>query len=1207
MYLKSVEIQGFKSFGDKVELRVPPGITAVVGPNGCGKSNIADAMRWVLGEQSAKLLRGERMQDVIFSGTQNRRGVGFAQVSMTIDNSQGELQIDYSEVVITRRVYRSGESEYLINKSPCRLKDIHEVFMGTGVGREGYSIIGQGQIDKILSSKPDDRRNLFEEAAGVYKYKLRKIEAEKKLAQKQENLIRIQDILSEIEGRLETLEEQAAKAREYLGVRDVLKEIELSIFIYEADQIDKQQQELTSLFEALELDLSQNSEALKQTKLSYDEIRLKLVALQEASSNIQNDIMTIRMRAEQHQSDIKVNMEKIKSIDEAAKRLKDDYHKRNAKSKEQTREKELFEARQVEIQNKIKKQEVLLGVLEHDYEAMANNLIQEEHKNEDLKNKAYQGKAKIASMENSIANGDSLKEQIDIRNSQIKDSLRVLETDTAHQSARYEVLQKNQTQANAHYQTVLASIEALEQKIGALAAKQEENYTLHRTTEDLYHQSTSRHNVLLQMKDENEGFYSSVKNILNLKRKDPAQWGDIHGVVGSLITVPQKLETAVDTALGNSLQHIVTKDEETANKVIEHLKKYKLGRATFLPLTAVKGYSLGADANTIPTEAGVIGFASELISYDQAYKGVMASLLGRVVIVDGMNNAIALAKKYRYRYRIVTLEGEILNPGGSITGGHFHKSKENIFSRDREVKELAAQVNQCKAQLQQIQEKKQALEGQNKELTSELSSKLSEKIAIEKQQMEIRMELASVAASLRQYQSEKENLEKEKLGISQRYEKMDTDTHNYEELLRQSKEEVAQIEAQILSIQEEITAIREEREALGTRITELKVSLSSQREILKSTKEQTARLERDMAYNINENQSYDEQLEQNQASKQVFLAEIESFKADIKKCQALLAAKNHALKETASQIKGCTEEENNKRKAQEQIVETSTLLQNEIYKVEGKITKLNLEKENMYTKIWDKYEVTYQTAVEAIKLSKVFGSKNPAPQTPSEVAKLQKQANTYRSQIRNLGVINTGAIEEFDEVKERYEFMRGHEQDILKAEETLLELIGNLTSSMEEIFKEQFQKISENFQIVFTELFGGGKAFLELTDNDDVLESGIEITVQPPGKKLQNMMLLSGGERALTAIAILFGILRLKPSPFAVLDEIEAALDDANVATFANYLKKMGENMQFIIITHRKGTMAVADTIYGVTMEEQGVSKVISVQLDEATDYSASN
>ncbi len=902
-------------------------------------------------------------------------------------------------------------------------------------------------------------------------------------------------------------------------------------------------------------------------------------------------------------------MERIKSIDEAAKRLKDDFAKRTTKSKEQTTEKEVFESKQVEIQNKIKKQEVILGVLENDYESISNKVIKEEQKMEDHKNNIYQGKSKVSSMESSIANGDTLKEQIEIRNAQIKESFRIIEKDILQQSTRSQVLQKNQLESNEQYKTVLEDTKELEENIKQLRTEQEENHKLHRSTEDLYHKSYSRHNVLLQMKNENEGFYRSVKNILNLKRKDPTQWGSIHGVVGELIRVPKELETAVDIALGSSLQHIVTKDEQTANQVIEYIKKYNLGRATFLPLTAVKGYSLGADASSIPKEMGVIGFANELIAYDTTYSGIMASLLGRVVIVDQMKNAIALAKKYRYRYRIVTLEGEILNPGGSITGGHFQKNKENMFSRDREVKELQNQVSKYKLDLETILEKEHALTGRNQELSNNLSAQLTQKAALEKQQMELRMEIDHVQSALRQFNNEKLNLNNEKEEIAKRYEKMDTDTHNYEELLEETRQEVETMQEQIVEMQEEIIAIKKEREEIGARITELKVSLSSEKEILKSAIEQTQRLERDMAYNINENESYDDQLEQNQASKQGFLAEIEAFKAQLKECNELLAAENKKLSQTSNDIKACTQEESDKRKFQDQIVETSTLLQNEIHRVEGRMTKLDLEKENIYTKVWEKYEVTYQTALEAVKYSGALGRKkdSDAPLTASELVKFQKQANIYRAQIRSLGIINTGAIEEFDEVKERYEFMRGHEQDILKAEETLRELIGNLTASMEVIFTQEFQKISDNFQIVFTELFGGGKAFLQLTDNDDVLESGIEITVQPPGKKLQNMMLLSGGERALTAIAILFGILRLKPSPFAVLDEIEAALDDANVATFAKYLKKMGEHMQFLIITHRKGTMAAADTIYGVTMEEQGVSKIISVQLDEATDYSASN
>lgn len=1189
MYLKKVEMRGFKSFGDLVKLDIPPGITAVIGPNGCGKSNIADAMRWVLGEQSAKLLRGDTMQDVIFSGTQNRNALGYAQVSMTIDNSNKRLPIEYSEVVITRRVYRSGESEYLINNSVCRLMDIHELFMGTGVGKEGYSIIGQGQIDKILSSRPEDRRNLFEEAAGVYKYKLRKLDAEKKLDQKQENLIRIQDILSEIEGRLETLEKQAKKAKKYMDIRDVLKELELNIFIYEADKIEEELSKLSKACKTLKDDYSLNNENLEATKKSYEGIRVKLARLQESSTQVQNNIMTVRMDIEQNQGNTKVNLERINAIDATIKRLKEDNQQRNTRSIKQETQKESFGAKALKIQKQIEKEKQLLTSLESDFQVIDKQVIQAETRIENDKSNIYEAKSKVSGMEAAIRNGATLKEQIDSRRSQIDEISATLATNTQHLKVRFQVLEKNQIQSKAAYENLLNEIKKQKEAIGALNQEQEDAYQLHRSTEDLYHKAFSRHNVLLQMKNEYEGFYRSVKNILSLKEKHPGQWEKIYGVVGEVITVPKNLETAIHTALGNSVQHIITQDEQTANRIIEHIKKNNLGRATFLPISAVKGREVGLDGQGIPKEEGVIGFADGLIGYDPVYKGVMSSLLGRVVVIDNMKNAILLAKKYKYRYRIVTLEGEILNPGGSITGGSFQKDRENIFSRNREVKELNGQISNYKQELSRILKKRKQLDEEVSQLSEGLTNKQVKQSDLEKQLMELNLEKENAENRLEQYGREKTNLDNELAELKEREKTMHTDIHDFEASIEATNAEIEAMKEQLEKLTLEVQDVKDQKESVGSKITDVKVSLSSKAQILKATRDQKERIEEEIKNSRYENQSYHEQVKSNQEKKELYLKEIEDFNLKMKDLEEVLKGEEAKLAKMNEDMKASNLEESEKRKSQDEIVQQSTLLQNEIYKVEGRITKLNLEKENIYSKVWEKYEVTYQAALE---FKKDLGT----------VTQLRQAATEHRAKIRGLGIINTGAIEEFDETRERYEFMKGHEEDIITAEETLLKLINNLTQSMEEIFKEQFKKISDNFNIVFTELFGGGEAFLELTDSDDVLESGIEIIARPPGKKLQNMMLLSGGERALTAIAILFGILRLKPSPFAVLDEIEASLDDANVLRFANYLKSMGDRMQFVIITHRKGTMAVADTIYGVTMEEKGVSKVLSVQLDDIED-----
>ena len=1189
MYLKKVEVRGFKSFGDLVELDIPQGITAVVGPNGCGKSNIADAMRWVLGEQSAKLLRCSTMQDVIFAGTEDRSGLGYAQVSMTIDNSDQQLAIDYSEVVVTRRLYRSGESEYLINQSPCRLKDVHELFMGTGVGKEGYSIIGQGQIDKILSTKPEDRRNLFEEAAGIYKYKLRKLEAEKKLEKKQENLVRIQDILSEVEKRLVTLEKQAAKAKEYMNIREILKEIELNIFIDEADKLEEEISKQNKAQESFNNDYRQNEKALEDIKLTYSDIREKLLKFQESSSNIQNEIMTLKMDTEQQQSKIKINKEKIKSIDETVGRLNDENKRRNAKSIKQKEERDLFKSKELDIKKEVQLEIEQLNKLEDEFKLVLDKITSMDGNIESHKTSIYDARSRVSNMEVSIENGDTLAEQINNRRSQINNRYSKLASDREHLLASYKVVEKHQVENNSKYKNLLDDIGRKEENIETLRSKKEQVNSLHRSREDLYHKSSSRYNALLQMKNEYEGFYRSVKNILNLKAKDPAKWENIYGVVGELISVPENLELAINTALGNSVQHIVTKDEETASQVIEYIKRHKLGRATFLPLSSVKGYPLGADAQAIVKEAGVVGFANTLIDYDKLYSGIMENLLGRVIVIDNMDNAIRLAKKYRYRYRIVTLEGEVLNPGGSITGGSFYKDRANIFSRNREVKELKNKIDQYELDLGKILEEGNKLDKSLYILLEDLSSLEKEKSNTEKSLMELKVEEENKRRQLEQYKDDMASLEEEKKNLSKEEENMNKDIYNFKDLISRTNNEIKDMEKAIYDLQEKLEVLIEERETMASEITDHKVSISSKNEILKATREQIARIEEELKNNNMEDSSYDNELENNKKRKERYLKEIDEFKLEIEKSQSILKDKSENLDLLNDKIKNYNLREEEKRQEQDNVSKQLSLLQNEIYKVENRIDKLMLKKENSYSKVWEKYEATYQ---DALAYKKDMGP----------IDELRKSAREYKDQIKGLGIINTSAIEEFDETKERYEFMKKHEEDILEAEETLLKLIDNLTSSMEVIFKEEFEKISHNFNIVFTELFGGGEAFLELTDTDDVLESGIEIIARPPGKKLQNMMLLSGGERALTAIAILFGILRLKPSPFAVLDEIEAALDDANVARFSNYLKKMGEEMQFLIITHRKGTMAVADTIYGVTMEEKGVSKIVSIQLDEVEE-----
>lgn len=1190
MYLKNVEIQGFKSFGDSVNLIIPPGITVVVGPNGCGKSNIADAMRWVLGEQSAKSLRGTKMEDVIFSGTQSRRGLGYAQVSMTLDNSEGKLRIDYSEVVITRRVYRSGESEYFLNKSPCRLRDIQELLMGTGVGKENYSIIGQGQIDEILSSKPEDRRNLFEEAAGIYKYKLRKIEAEKKLEKENENLVRVQDIITEIETRMVSLEKQAEQAKLYMGIQESLKIAELNVFLFEADKIEKDILGFKKSHGTLQSDFKSNNKELTQIKQEYDEIRKKLNEFQALSADIQTEIINIRMNIEKYEGSIKVIREKINAIDETILRLNNEHNKRDSKSIEQELEIQKLENKKIEIETQVLKEQEELNKLQKKHDEIISQIMKEEETLNRHKNDTYQTLAKLADIRASIEKGNTLTEQVGLRKNKIIETLQVIHTDKEHHSVRCEVLQKEKNQTQEIQNKTHQNIITLKENLSHLENEKQKLYTMQRGIEDNYHRATSRYKVLCQMKNEYEGFQKSVKNILQLKDKNPMQWQNIYGVVGELITVPKELEVAIDVALGGSIQHIVTKDEETAKKAIIYIKNNNLGRATFLPISSVKKSQVGSEANQILKENGVIGFGNNLIQYDNIYSNIISNLLGRVIIIDHMDHAIQLARKYNYRYRIVTLDGEVLNPGGSITGGSFYKNRESIFSRNREVVELSKLIDSNKTKLQNIEKQNVELTNQYSDLVEQLKSLENQRQTLELEQTERHIEINKVSEALKQIHQQQSNLEEEKLQLENDVQQMVLDMVSNKELLETTQAQLQEMAKEEKKLQTTIQNHQKQRDLVSDNITSHRVSLSSMEEVLHYTKEQIQRITKDIEHHVDENKAYENQLQDSSHRKENLEKEIKELMANIRNQENLLEQKNNSLTKTKEKEISYRNKEDEKRNKQNALVERNSLLQAEIYRIENKITKLTIEKENIFQKIWDDYEATYESAK---KFKTDLGTIN----------EMKKIANEYKGQIRKLGVINVGAVQEYEETKERYEFLRKHEQDILKAETTLRQLIEELTTSMEEIFAEQFEKISHNFNIVFTELFGGGQAFLQLTDTDNILESGIEIIAQPPGKKLQNMALLSGGERALTAIAILFGILRLKPSPFAILDEIEAALDDANVVRFSSYLKGLGNKMQFIVITHRKGTMEAADTMYGVTMEEQGVSKVVSVQLDEMEQY----
>lgn len=1189
MYLKRLEIQGFKSFADILRLDFHKGISAVVGPNGSGKSNIADSIRWVLGEQSAKTLRGAKMEDIIFAGTQNRKPLGFAEVSITLDNTDGKIPISFGEVTITRRVYRSGESEYSINRSACRLKDIYELFMDTGIGKEGYSIIGQGQIDRILSSKPDDRRFLFEEAVGIVKYKNRKLEADKKLEIEKQNLIRIEDIISELEKQIQPLYLQAEKTKEFLCIKEKLRIIDLNVFIVEADSLKNELDSIKKTTTINEEQLLIQKELQIKQKQEYALLRENLDKIEEEIFKVQNNISDIKTEIEKSEGNNKVLVQTIHHLNQDIKRLQDESTKLEIK-KSQTEEEKLklyFKENGLALELKSKKEILeenekqfnelskLLSLSETEIDRFKSDIIEKMNHSSDLKSIVQKMKGILEQVENR-------KIQIQAEKSRMNSHYNEQEV---HLKALNKIHNDNDCQIQALQKNIDDLISLNGQVIEAISKK---SNTLNILTEKM-HQIKSRQQLLEQMEREYEGFNKSVKNILRFKQENSSTWQGICGVVAELIKVPKGYETAIEAALGSSIQNIVTTTEEVSKKAIEYLRKNQLGRATFLPLSAIKEKELGKEKEQILKEEGVIGTASSITKYASAYHNVISYLLGRVIIVKNLDYGVTIAKKYNHKYKIVTLEGDILNSGGSMTGGSIYQKANNFFTRTRELSELTSELNEIIKSVEDLREalidhkktKNQniLLIEDNKAAIQELNIK---NISINHEMQQCREILLKIEEKKNQFAIEEEQLEIQYddtvLRLSQKT-----------KILHSIEKEIEEIHSKVESYQSHIQSERISKEDLTKNITEQRIQISSLEQSANHTYESIERLEKEINTLLIEKELKEKEIITSSEKIELKQKEIQSNRTRIQELLQCLQEKTNILNELQESKKQNIIRLQEYEEIIDKVTKTIELIQQEIHRIENKKTKFKLEQENLYNRIWEEYEETYNSA---IVYKDNLGS----------ISEMKKQSLEYKNQIKNLGNINLDAVKEYEKVKERYEFLSAQREDIISAEQKLRNIIKELVVSMEKQFKENFTVISNNFNEVFNELFAGGKAYLQLTDEENILESGIEIIAQPPGKKLQNMMLLSGGERALTAIALLFSILKMKPSPFCILDEIEAALDDANVNRFAQYLKNFGDQTQFVVITHRKGTMEVADTLYGVTMQEQGISKLLSVKLSDVQD-----
>ncbi len=1179
MYLKSIEMQGFKSFAGKMTLEFHDGVTAIVGPNGSGKSNVADAVRWVLGEQSAKQLRGGNMQDVIFAGTESRKPLGFASVAITLDNSDRKLNIDYQTVTVARRLYRSGESEYMLNGSSCRLKDIQELFYDTGIGKEGYSMIGQGQIDKILSGKPEDRRELFDEAAGIVKFKRRKTATLKKLEKEEADLTRLTDILTELTRQVVPLEKQSEKAKIYLQKRDALKERDIAVFQLNEERIETALKELYEKNRAAKEELEEADQAYAAAKDQYEEIDEKLSALEENLEQLRGEISEASACRQQSEAQISLLEEQIKSTDAnremfeeqlaslAAEKKRREDILADYENEEKTLMGQLAECRRTveEAEQRLLGIRFVLGEKNAEAEKNKNDLIALLNSRTSIREKSQRY--------------ITLNEQIEVRRADLTGRMLRLDQEKKR-------LRENEEQNRNAYNKICDAIAENEKKLsetedGLSEIKKSLTETDASLEESItaYHRQQSLLESLTNLAERYEGYGNSVRKVMEQKDRNPG----ILGVVAELISTKKKYETAIETALGGSLQNIVTDNEATAKYLIEYLKRGRYGRATFLPLTAVREKE-GSRAEL--KEEGVLGLASELVSTEPRFKGLVNRLLGKTWVIDTIDHAIAIGRIHRHQHRMVTLEGELISPGGAMTGGSY-KNNANLLGRQRQIEELTQQAKDSKKAVEEKEAQIVSLKEKRNVLRASLSSvnDTLQQLYLDRNTAEVNLRAAIEQTDAILKDSEALQKESREL-LNQRSEigsfmksinaQMDESSSRETELNSKMQEDTQSIEAYSAEEQEALTEAENRRADLNAALQKREFT----RQNIATAKEEIERIEND-AKEIKARLASDaEEISEKEAEIRLVQESARQQRAQVEELNRKLNEKNAEKDSFNANYKALFQK-------REELSERRSLLDKESYRLESAIEKNESEREKNINYLWEEYELTPAGL-----------TRDPAD-TRSRT-QLQKEIAELKSEIKGLGSVNVNAIEEYKEVKERHEFLSAQYEDLVKAAENLKGVIAELDKSMRRQFAEEFAGIQKEFNKVFKQLFGGGMGTLELVEEADILEAGVRIIAQPPGKKLQNMMQLSGGEKTLTAIALLFAIQNLKPSPFCLLDEIEAALDDANVDHFAKYLHRLSDSTQFIVITHRRGTMTSADRLYGITMQEKGISTMVSVDLIES-------
>ena len=1181
MYLKSLEVHGFKSFANKIVFDFHNGITGIVGPNGSGKSNVADAVRWVLGEQSAKQLRGASMQDVIFAGTENRKPLSYAYVAITLDNSDHQLPVDFEEVTVARRVYRSGESEYLINGNTCRLKEVSELFYDTGIGKEGYSIIGQGQIDRILNGRPEERRELFDEAAGIVKFKKRKVTAQKKLESERENLVRINDILSELERQVGPLERQSEKARTYLKKKEELKEYDVNMFLLESDRISVEKKEVEEKYQIADDEMKQVNASYENIKAEYEKLGHDMEEMDQKINTLRENINQTSSTRQKLESQIQILNEQIHTAEMT------DEHLQSRLDAIQKEKDERLEAKKGYDEQKAQLDEQLASIDERRKKAQEQlQRIQEElaRCNSGMESgqseliQLLQNKASIQAKQQRF---DTMLEQCNIRKAEL--NKRLLDR-KAQEEGLDSVLEEYTKDLEAVQQSIeeLKNLEAeLEKKNKDWKVKIIETNRGIESTQTEYHKQQSRLESLRNIAERYDGYGNSIRKVMEQKSEHKG----LLGVVSDLIQVDKEYETAIETALGGNIQNIVTEDEETAKQMIAYLKKNRLGRATFLPLTSVSAKANPKNEAALG-ETGVIGLANKLVKCDPKYDEIAAYLLGRVLVVDTIDHAIALAKKHHYSLHMVTLEGEYLSPGGSMTGGAF-KNSSNLLARNREIEELEIQVNQLKDELKKLRERKDDIEtaiALNADEVEENKEKL-QGLLIRKNTAQMNVERAIQQRN--ESESVFEGLRKESEGIKRQVEEIKQNKQQTLEELEFSKNREKEIEEESKKYQAIVDEQTKEEARASEILSGIQLEVASITKTIEFAQENIDRVEAELEKFDAERESLVENAAHAKEDALQKKKDIEEIQKTIDASATTNSELDEELKRSKEIREKMSEDYKGFFKKQEEISQRRNDLDKEIFRLSNQREKLAESEELQTNYMWTEYELTPHTALELQK------------DIYKDADALKKLIREVKDEIRKLGDVNVNAIEEYKDVSKRYGDLKTQHDDIVEAEATLVGIIEELDEGMRRQFSEKFAEIQREFDSSFKQLFGGGKGTLELVDEEDILECGIRIIAQPPGKKLQNMMQLSGGEKALTAIALLFAIQSLKPSPFCLLDEIEAALDDSNVSRYANYLNKLTQNTQFIVITHRRGTMTAADRLYGITMQEKGVSTLVSVNLIE--------